>query len=221
MSTSNLEIEVLKEEYLSQIKGVFPFYRLLLLFVAMVVVIAVQDAKFKSVSEGLLHLQLRSFADLDKGFFSSITVQDALIAIAILALGVLLHRLIRWLSFAWMKKNLSLDKVAKQMNERSMGSKDGTIVSYFALKRAESQADMWGRNVSLFSLMSESAVTLFLVFFYAGFFGNLIDYSVSFGFLVFAISALARSFIVFLKYYLPHTMHAKGLSGGGGNIALP
>lgn len=221
MSTDHLEAEELKQEYLSQIRGVFPLYRTTLLFIALVVVIAVQDSKFKSVFEGLLHLQLRSFTDLDKGFFASVTVQDALIAIALLLFGAMLHRLLRWLFFAWIKKRLSLDTIAKEMNDRSKGSKDGTIASYFALKRSESEAKNWGKKISSLSLVSESAVTLFLIFSYAGYFGNFIDYIIGLGFFVCAVLVLARSFIVFLKNYLPHTMHVKGLLRLGGGVMLP
>jgi len=93
--------------------------------------------------------------------------------------------------------------------------------SYFALKRSESEAANWGRKTSSLSLMSESALTLCLVFMYAGWFGDLIDYSVGAVLFVFAILALARSFIVFLKHYLPHTMHIKGLLGQGSEVKLP
>jgi len=221
VSTDHNELDALKEEYLSQIRGLFPLYRATLLFVALAIVVAVQSSKFKSVSEGLLHLQLRSFADLDNGFFVAVTVQDALIAIGFLMLGTMMHRLFRWLFFLWLRKNLRLDAIAKAMNDKSAASKDGTIASYFALKRSESEASNWGKKVSALSLMSESALTLFLVFIYAGYFGNLIDYSVGFVFFVCALLAQARSFIVFLKHYLPHTMHIKGLLGQGGEVKLP
>jgi hypothetical protein len=217
----NKELEALKEEYLAQISGVFPLYRATLLFIALVVVVAVQDFKFKSVSESLLHLPLRSFADLDEGFFAAVTVQDGLLAIGLLLLGAILHRFLRTLFFARLKKVLSLDAVAKEMNEKSTESKDETITSYFALRRSESQAKEWGRRISSLALISESAFTLFLTFLYAGYFGNLVDYAVGLGFLVLAVLALARSFMVFLKKYLPHTMHVKGLLGLNGGVALP
>ncbi len=221
MSKDPSELDALKEEYLSQIRGLFPLYRAALLFVCLTVVIAVQNPKLKSVSESVLNLQLRSFADLDKGFFSAVTVQDAIAAIGFLVLGTAVHRAIRWLFFVWLRKNLSLDEVAKAMNAKSAASKDGTIASYFALKKSESEATNWGRKTSSLSLLSESALTLCLVFIYAGWFGNLIDYSVAVVFFLFAILALSRSFIVFLKNYLPHAMHIKGLLGQGGEVKLP
>lgn len=221
MSRVHSELEALREEYLSQIRGLFPLYRASLLFVALVIVVAAQNSKFKSVSEGLMHTQLRSFADLDKGFFSTLTVQDALIAVGMLLLGTMLHRLIRWLFFLWLRKNLRLDEVAKAMSEKSSASRDGTISSYFALKKYESAATNWGKKVSGLSLMSESALTLCLIFIFAWYFGNLIDFSVAFVFFVCALFAQVRSFIVFLKHYLPHTMHMKGLLGQGSEVELP
>lgn len=221
MSKDHSELDALKEEYLSQIRGLFPLYRATLLFVALVIAVAVQNSKFKSVSEGLLHLQLRSFANLDNGFFAAVTVQDALIAIGFLLLGTMMHRLFRGLFFLWLRKNLKLDVIAKAMSDRSAASTDGTITSYFALKRSESEASNWGKKVSALSLMSESALTLFFLFIYAGYFGNLIDYSVGFVFFVCALLAQARSFVVFLKHYLPHTMHIKGLLGQGSEVKLP
>lgn len=221
MSKDHSELDALREEYLSQIRGLFPLYRATLLFVALIIVVAVQNSKFKSVSEGLLHVQLRSFADFDKGFFAVVTVQDALLAIGLLVLGTLMHRLIRWLFFLWLRKNLKVDEVAKAMNDKSVAASDGTIASYFALKKSESEASNWGKKVSGLSLTSESAITLCLVFIYAGYFGNLIDHSVGFAFFICALLAQARSFIVFLKYYLPHTMHIKGLLGQGSEVKLP
>lgn len=221
MSKDHNELDALKEEYLSQIRGLFPLYRATLLFIALVIVVAVQNSVFKSVSEGLLHIQLRSFADFDKGFFVAVTVLDALIAIGLVALGTMMHRLIRWLFFLWLRKNLKLDEVAKAMNDKSAASSDGTIASYFALKRSESEASNWGKKVSGLSLTSESAITLCLVFIYAGYFGNLIDHSVGFAFFICALLAQARSFIVFLKHYLPHTMHIKGLLHQGSEVKLP
>jgi hypothetical protein len=221
VSKVHSELDALKEEYLSQIRGIFPLYRAAVLFVALVIVVAVQNSKFKSVSEGLLHLQLRSFADLKDGFFATISVQDALIAIGFLVLGTVMHRGFRWLFFKWLRNNLRLDAITKAMNDKSAASKDGTIVSYFALKRSESEASGWAKKVSALSLMSESALTLFLVFIYAGYFGNLIDYSVGVVFLVCALLAQARSFIVFLRHYLPHTMHVKGHAGQGSEVNLP
>ena len=220
MSRDHSELDALKEEYLSQIQEVFPLYRATLLFVALVIVISVQNSKFKSVSEGLLHLQLRSFVGLDKGFFSAATVQDALIAIGLLVFGTMMHRLVRWLFFLWLRKNLKIDEVAKTMNQKSAASKDGTIASYFALKRSESEATNWGKKTSSLSLMSESALTLCLVFIYAGYFGNLIDYSVGIVLFLCALLAQATSFIVFLKHYLPHMMHIKGLLGQGSDVKL-
>lgn len=221
MSKAYSELEALREEYLSQIRGLFPLYRAALLFVALVVVVAVQNSTFKSVSEGLLHLQLRTLADVNKGFFSEVTVQDALMAIGLLVLGTMMHRLIRWLFFLWLRKNLKLDQIAKAMNDKSAAATDGTIAGYFALKRSETEATNWGKRVSGLSLMSESALTLFLVFIYAGYFGSLIDYGVGFAFFVCALLAQARSFIVFLKHYLPHTMHIKGFLGQGGEVKFP
>lgn len=221
MSKDQGEIEALREEYLSQIRGLFPLYRATLLFVALAIVVAIQKSNYKSVSEGLLHLKLRSFTDFDKGFFAAVTVQDVLIALGMLLLGTVMHRLIRWLFFMWLRKNLKLDEVAKAMNEKSSASRDGTIASYFALKRSESEATNWGKKVSVLALMSESALTLSLIFLCAGFFGNLIDFSVALVFFVYALLAQARSFIVFLKHYLPHTMHIKGLLGQGDEVKLP
>lgn len=221
MSKDHSELDALKEEYLSQIRGLFPLYRVALLLVALSIVVAVQKSAYKSVSEGLLHLPLRSFTDFDKGFFAAVTVQDALIAVGLLLLGTMMHRLVRWLFFMWLRKNLKLDEVAKAMNDKSAASRDGTIASYFALKRSENEATNWGKKVSGLSLTSESALTLCLVFLYAGYFGNLIDFSVAFVFFAGALLAQARSFIVFLKHYLPHTMHIKGLLGQGGEVKLP
>lgn len=221
MSKDHSELEALKEEYLSQIRGLFPLYRATLLFISLVIALAVQNSKYKSVSEGLLHLQLRSFADFDNGFFAAVTVEDALIAIGLLMLGTMTHRLIRWLFFLWLRKNLKLDQVAKAMNDKSATFSDGTIASYFALKKSESEAINWGKKVSGLSLMSESAMTLCLVFIFAGYFGNLVDFSVAIIFFVCALLAQARSFIVFLKHYLPHTMHIKGLLGQGSEVKLP
>ena len=221
MSEDHSELEALKEEYISQIRGLFPLYRATLVFVSLVVVVAVQNFKYKSVSEGLLHIQLRSFSDFNKGFFAAVTVQDALIAIGLLVLGTIMHRLIRWLFFWWLRKNLNLDQVAKAMNDKSAASSDGTIASYFALKKSESEATNWGKKVSRLSLMSESVMTLCLVFTCAGYFGNLVDFSIAIVFFVCAVFAQARSFIVFLKHYLPHTMHIKGLLGQGSEVKLP
>lgn len=221
MSKDLIEFESLKEEYLSQIRGLFPLHRAALLFVALLIVVGVQNAEFTSVSEGLMQIQLRLFADFDNGFFAAATVQDALTAIGLLVLGTMMHRLSRWLFFLWLRKNLKLDEVAKAMNDKSSASRDGTIASYFALKQSESAATNWGKKVSRLSLMSESALTLCLVFIYAGYFGNLIDFSVAFVFYVCALFAQARSFIVFLKHYLPHTMHMKGLLGQGSEVELP
>jgi hypothetical protein len=215
------ELEALKEEYLSQMRGLFPLYRAVLLFVALVIVLAVKNSTHKSVSEGLLHLQLRSFADFENGFFVAVSVQDALIATGLIVLGMMIHRLIRWLFFLWLRKNLKLDDVAKAMNDKSTISGGRTIDSYFALKKSESEATSWGKKVSGLSLTSESAFTLSLVFIYAGYFGNIIDFSVAFVFFVCALLAQARSFIVFLKHYLPHTMHIKGLLGQGSEVKLP
>lgn len=221
MSKDHSELDALREEYLSQIRGLFPLHRVSLLFVALVIVVAVQNSKLTSVSEGLLHLQLRTFVDFDNGFFSTLTVQDALIAVGMLLLGTLLHRLIRWLCFVWLRKSLKLDEVAKTMNDKSAASSDRTIASYFALKKSESEASNWGKKVSGFSLMSESVLTLCVVFIYAGCFGNLIDFGVAFVFFVCALLAQARSFFVFLRHYLPHTMHVRGLLGQGGEVKLP
>ncbi|MDD2721077.1 MAG: hypothetical protein PHH47_07210 [Gallionella sp.] len=221
MSKDSSGLDSLKEEYLSQIRGLFPLYRAALLVVALVIVVAVQNSKFKSVSEGLLHLQLRTLADFDKGFFSTLTVQDVLIAVGILLLGVMLHRLVRWLFFLWLRKRLKLDDVAKAMSEKSAASSDRTIVSYFALKKSENEATNWGKKVSGLSLMSESILTLSLVFIYAGCFGNLIDFGVALVLFVCALLAAARSFIVFLRYYLPHTAHIRGFLGQGNEVKLP
>lgn len=221
MIKDHSELEALREEYLSQIRGLFPLYRATLLFISLVVVVAVQNSKFKSVTEGLLHLQLRSFADFDKGFFAAVTVQDALVAVVLLLLGAMMHRLIRWLFFIWLRKNLKLDEVANAMNDKSAATRDGTIASYFALKKSEGEATNWGKKISVLSLTSESASTLCLVFLCAGYFGNLIDFSVAFFFFACALLAQARSFIVFLKHYLPHTMHIKGLLGQGSEVKLP
>lgn len=221
MNKDLIEFDSLKDEYLSQIRGLFPLHRAALLFVALLTAVGVQKSEFKSVSEGLIHIQLRSFADFDKGFFAAATLQDALTAIGLLVLGTMMHRLSRWLFFQWLRKNLKIDEVSKAMNDKSSASKDGTIASYFALKKAESAATNWGKRVSGLTLMSESALTLCLVFIFAGFFGNLIDFSVAFVFFVFALFAQARSFIVFLKHYLPHTMHMKGLLGQGSEVELP
>jgi hypothetical protein len=221
VSKDRSELDALKEEYLSQIRGLFPLYRAALLFLALVIVVAVQNSKFKSVSEGLLHLEFRLIADLDKGFFAAVTVQDALTAIVLVVLGTTMHRLIQWLFFLWLRKNLKLEEIAKAMNDKSASARDGTIAGYFALKRSEKEASNWGKKVSGLSLMSESASTLFLVFMYAGYFGNLIDYCVSFVFFICALLVQARSFIVFLRHYLPHTMHIKGFLGQGGEVQLP
>lgn len=221
MTIAASELDALKEEYLSQIRGFFPLYRAVLLFISLIIVIAAQNPQTKSVSEWALSLELRSFADLDKGFFATVTVQDALTAIGFLILGTAAHRVIRWLFFLWLRKKLNLEEIAKRMNAKSEASKDGTIVSYFALKKSESEAAIWGRKTSSLSLMSESALTLCLVFIYAGWFGNLIDVSIGAVLFVFAILALARSFIVFLRHYLPHTMHIKGLLGQSGEVKFP
>lgn len=221
MSSDHQEIELLKEEYLSQIRGAFPLYRAVLLFVALVIIVAVQNSKFKSVTEGLLNLRLRLFADLDKGFFASITVQDALIAVGMLLVGASLHRLVRWLFFVWIKKRLRLDEITRKMNEKSAQAKGGTVDNYFALKRSESEAKIWSKKVASLSLISESAATLFITFVYAGFFGNVIDFGVAFACLLYAIFALALSFIVFLKNYLPHATHTRGLLGLSSDVALP
>lgn len=221
MNKELIEFESIKEEYLSQIRGLFPLHRAALFFVALLIVVGVQNSEFKSVSEGLLHIRLRSFADFDKGFFAAATVQDALTVIGLLVLGTMIHRLIRWLFFRWLSKNLKLEEVAKAMNDKSSASRDGTIASYFALKKSESAATNWGKKVSGLSLMGESALTLCLIFIFAGYFGNLIDFSAAFVFFVCALFAQARSFVVFLKRYLPHTMHMKGLLGQGSEVELP
>lgn len=221
MSTDHQEVELLKQEYLSQIRGVFPLYRAVLLFVALVIVVSVQDSKFKSVTEGLLNLKLRLFTDLDKGFFAAITVQDVLVSVAMLLGGALLHQFLRWLFFMMIKKRLNLGEITKKMNEKSWQLKDSTIANYFALKRSETEAKSWGKKIASLSLISESAVTLTLMFIYAGYFGNFIDYGMAFVFFLYAFFALSQSFIVFLKNYLPHTIHMKGLLGLGGDITLP
>jgi len=221
VSTDIQEIELLKQEYLSQIRGVFPLYRAALLFIAVVIIVAVQDSHFKSVTEGLLNLKLRLLTDLDKGFFAAITVGDVLVAVAILLGGTLLHRFERWLFFTVIKKRLKLDVIAKKMSEKSAQLKDNTIANYFALKRSETEAKSWSKKISSLSLRSESAVSLSLTFIYAGYFGNLIDYGVAFVFFLYAFFALSQSFIVFLKSYLPHATHMKGLLGLGGDITLP
>ena len=221
MSKDHSELDALREEYLSQIRGLFPLYRASLLFVALAVVVAAKNSKFKSVSEGLLHLQIRTFTDLNKGFFSTLTVRDVLMAAGMLLLGTMLHRLIRGLFFLWLRKNLKLDEVAKTMIGKSSVASDGTIASYFALKKSESEASNWSKKISGLSLISESALTLCFIFIYAGYFGNLIDFGVAFVFFISALLTLVRSFIVFLKHYMPHMMHIKGLLGQGSEVKLP
>ena len=221
MSKVHSDLEALREEYLSQIRGLFPLHRATLLLIALVIVVAVQNNTFKSVSEGLLNLKLRAFADLEKGFFAAVTVQEALIAIGLLVLGAMMHRLIQMVIFLWLRRNLNLDEVARKMNAKSASSMDGTIAGYFALKRSEKEASNWSKKISGLSLISESAIVLFLVFIYAGYFGNIIDYGVGLVFFVGALIAQARSYVVFLRHYLPHTMHIRGVLGQGSEVELP
>lgn len=221
MSADKSDIDLLKEEYLSQIRGLFPLHRVALMFTALVVVITVQDFKFRSVSESLLNLQLRSFFDLDHGFFSSINVQDALMAISVLFGGVLLQRLIRRLFFVWVRKSLKLDEISQKLKGNSAQTKESSIAGYLAFKRAEGEAKTWAKKIASLSLVSESAATLFLTFLYAGHFGNLLDYVVAVVFFICTLFALARSFIVFLKKYLPHAVHLRGVLGIGGKVTLP
>lgn len=221
MSNTDSPIENLKQEYLSQIKGIFPLHRAVLLAVGVLIVIGAKISEFKSVSEGLLNLKLRSIADFDQGFLSAITLQDGLLVILILVGGSLLHRLMRHILLTWIKKRLSLGAATQDMKEKSAHAKDGTIYTYLSFKKSESAASKWSKKIASLSSLGEMAATLFLMFCYAGYFGNILDIGVAIIFLFCAFFALFKSMIVFLRNYLPHAVHIQALLGMGDEIHLP
>jgi hypothetical protein len=215
------ELDALKEEYLSQLRGLFPLYRVALFFVALVIVIAVQNLSSNSIILGLLRVEVRLFADFDQGYFATVIVQDILVAMGLLILGSVIHKLFRWLAFIWLRKSLKLDGIAKSMTEKSAALHEKMIPGYFALRKSEANARNWGNKVSAWSLISESALMLSVLLVYAGYFGNFTDYTIGFAAFLCALLAQAKSFIVFLKHYLPHAMHIKGLMGQSSDIKLP
>lgn len=222
MSIEIKELEELKQEYLSQLRGIFPLYRAALLFVALVVVALTKTSTQPNASARIVELEMRHILDFDGGLLSSTTVRDVLVAIAMLVVGIFVQRALRLSLFAWVKKHLSLETVAKNMRDQSAHSRTGNVASYFALKKAEADAKLWGRRVGSMALASEAAATLCLIFLYAAWIlGGLLDVGVAIVFLVCGGLALAQSFLLFLRRYLPHAMHHKGLAGVHGDLKLP
>lgn len=222
MSTEVQELEALKQEYLSQLRRVFPLHRTALLFVALVVVVLSKDRTIGAVSTEIIGLRVGYLLDFDDGLFTGTTVLDLLLSAALLILGLGFQRTLRIALFKYIREALSLDGVAQRMRERSAEQRDASVANHFALKRAESAAKLWGKRVALASLASESAATLFLTFLYcATRLGGAADYAVAAVLLLGAGAALVLSFFVFLKHYLPHAMHQTGLAGLRGDLTLP
>ena len=221
MSKENDEIELLKQEYLTQIRGVFPLHRLILLIIMIMIAVAAQNTSFPSIIEGIINLEIRYIVDLGAGFFMSIKVLDILIAISMLISGTISHRILRWILLIWIKRTLKIEKIAKNMSQKSAKLINGSIADYFELKRSENEARVWSAKISRLSLMSESSMALFISFLYAGYYGNITDYIISIIFLLCSFFALYRSFISFLREYLPHSMHLKGLLGQRIDINFP
>lgn len=211
MSENKIDFEELKQEYLAQISGIFPLFRILLFFAVMIIVISAKTANNSSVMGSLMEWKLRSFLDFDKGYFSDVNVGDTLKVILFIVSGELLHWILRGFLFILIKKRLKLEKIVTIMYQKSKQHGAGTIESYFALKKSENEARTWGHTISTLSQWSKSSATLFLVCMYAGNFGSYIDYVIALCFMILSISLICQSLLIFLKNYLPHMIHVKGL----------
>lgn len=221
MSKDDSFVEVLQQEYLSQIRKALPLHRLLVFFVAIAMIVQTRASGYKSVTEGLLKSSVKSFFSIDDGYFSTLVVQDTVLALAILVLGYLLHMLLLRFIFTSIKKYLKLDQVMQKLAVKSEGASGNTIYAYLSLKRSELEARKFKNKISHLSSISEIAASISILFAYATYYGNVIDASISAACFIFSIYIQRKALLVFLQNYLPHNAHIQGMLGINSKAELP
>lgn len=221
MSKDDSFVGVLQQEYLSQIRKALPLHRLLAFLGSIAIIIQVKTSEYKSVTEGLLKSSIKSFFDIDDGYFSTLVVQDTLLALAILVLGYLFHLMLLRYLFIFIKKHLRLDSVIEKLVVNSEGVSDNTIYTYLSLKKSELEASKFKNKISYLSSISEIAASIGILFVYASYYGNIIDASISFVCFICSIYFQHRALLVFLQNYLPHNAHIQGILGIHSKVELP
>lgn len=221
MSKTDSPIEILQREYLSQIRKALPLHRIIVFIVAIAMVVQSKISSYKSLTEGLLKSSVKSFFDIDDGYFSTLIVQDGLLALAMLIFGYLLHTLLLRLAFTGMKKRLKLDNVMEKLSIKTSSASDNSVFTYLSIKRSELEASTFKNKISYLSSLSETGASLSILFAYATFYGNVVDAVISGVCLMISIYLQRKALIVFLKNYLPHNAHIQGILGTPNKIEFP
>lgn len=221
MSKTDSPIEILQQEYLSQIRKALPLHRVIAFLVVIAMVVQSKNSANKSLTEGLLKSSVKSFFDIDDGYFSTLIVQDGLLALAILVLGYLLHMLLLRLAFTAMKKHLKLDNVMKELAIKTSSASDNSVLTYLSIKRSELEASTFKNKISYLSSVSEAGASLSILFAYATYYGNVVDAAIGAACLMISIYLQREALLVFLKNYLPHHAHIQGILGASNKAELP
>jgi hypothetical protein len=221
VNTDKSLIDLLKEEYLSQLTGVVPLSRLALSLICLVVVVKSKEVRFTGVTQSLLDTRLRMFGDMEYGIFSAVTIRDLIVALAMVFTGFVLHVLARNGLFAVLKRQIRLSQIVADMSAKSAETEKASMQGYVLAKRSESESAKWGKRISSLSSASECAMTLSVAFCFAAFVGSGLDIAVAALSFLLAVMIELRSFVVFLRSYLPHAAHLRGQLGTLGDVPLP
>ncbi len=212
---------MIKDEYLAQLRGIFPLSRALALLVCTLIAFTARDFPYKSVSESILNMRLASFVNEADGLFGSATVQDVVVGLLLVLMGAALNLAMREALLARMKKQLRLPDITAAMSRRSSETRGDSVQGYLSTKRAERESAKWGRKISSLSSGSQLAAALAAGFAFAAYFGNAIDAGVAVVCFGAAVALQVRSLLIFLRSYLPNAVHLRGQLGLGGDVRLP
>lgn len=221
MSSTESPMDAIKDEYLAQLRGVFPLSRALALLVCTLIAFTARDFQYKSVSESILNMRVASFVSVTDGLFGSVTVQDVVVGLLLVLVGAALNHTIREALLAGMKKRLRLPDIAAAMSRRSSETRGDSLQGYLSTKRSERESAKWGRQISSLSSGSQLLAALAAGFAFAAYFGNAIDAGVAVVCVGAAVALQVRSLLIFLRRYLPHAVHLRGQLGLDGDVRLP
>jgi hypothetical protein len=221
VSSTASPADIIKDEYLAQLRGVFPLSRALALLVCTLIAFTARDFQYKSVSESILNMRLASFASVADGLFGSVTVQDVVVGLILVLVGAALNLAIREALVARMKKQLRLADITAAMSRKSLETRGDSVQGYLSTKRAERESAKWAKKIASLSSGSQFAAALAVGFAFAAYFGNAIDAGVAVVCAGVVVALQVRSLLIFLRSYLPHAVHLRGQLGLDGDVRLP
>lgn len=215
-------LEDLQEKYFDEVRALLPLHRIFLFALGFIATLVSQNQTHKSITESLLHLDLKSFSFEAGNLLENAQVWHAAFGVSLIFLAWLASKFITGVLFKFLlTKTKASEKISfegKKIKTLLSGSRKAALeqLPYF-----EKQSAIASKKITRIANFGELFMGISICFMGTIWFGNAIDFIVSIISLAVALISIYMAIFLFYSKYVRFDLLRSAVSGVSPEISLP